>query len=50
MNDAELDQLLSEALTHLKVKDAAITVALQTGLSRKVLYDRAVRLRNGAGQ
>ena len=50
MNDAELDQLLSEALTHLKVKDAAITVALQTGLSRKVLYDRAVRLKNGAGQ
>ena len=49
ISDTELDDLLSVALTQLKVKDAALKVAAQTGLPRKVLYDRAVHLRNGGG-
>ena len=49
VSDAELDELLSVALTGLKVKDAAVKVASQTGLPRKMLYDRAIQIRDGAG-
>jgi len=49
ISEAELDDMLTEALTRLKVKDAAKEIATKTGLPRKTIYDRAVKLKDGAG-
>ena len=49
IGEAELDGMLTEALTRLKVKDAAKEIAAKTGLPRKTIYDRAVQLKDGAG-
>ncbi len=43
-NEAEIDDLLKEALTRLSVKDAAAAIALQTGRARKDVYGRALAL------
>jgi 16S rRNA (cytidine1402-2'-O)-methyltransferase len=43
-NEAEIDDLLKEALTRLGVKDAAAAIALQTGRARKDVYGRALAL------
>jgi len=42
-----VDALLAEALSRLSLKDAAKEVAAGTGLPRKQLYERALRLRDG---
>lgn len=42
---AEADKLLREALVNAKPSQAAALVARQTGLDRKVLYERALELR-----
>ena len=43
-NEAEIDDLLKEALTRLGVKDAAAAIALQTGRARRQVYGRALAL------
>ena len=43
--DAEVERLLGEALTRLSPKEAAASLAKLTGLPRRQLYGRAVRLR-----
>jgi 16S rRNA (cytidine1402-2'-O)-methyltransferase len=42
--EAELDQLLAEAMAHLSVKDAAAAIAAQTGAPRRQVYARALTL------
>jgi 16S rRNA (cytidine1402-2'-O)-methyltransferase len=43
-SEAEIDDLLKEALTRLGVKDAAAAIALQTGRARRQVYGRALAL------
>ena len=45
----EIDALLLAAMAQGSVKDAAAALAEQTGLPRRDLYNRALRLRDGAG-
>lgn len=49
ISEEDLDALLMDALARLKVKDAAKEIATQTGLPRKTVYDRAVRLKDRGG-
>jgi 16S rRNA (cytidine1402-2'-O)-methyltransferase len=46
--EADVDAALREALTSLGVKEAADRVAAATGLSRRTLYQRALKLKNEA--
>ncbi|NKB20383.1 MAG: 16S rRNA (cytidine(1402)-2'-O)-methyltransferase [Alphaproteobacteria bacterium] len=48
-SDDEINGLLKDALTHLSVKDAASAVAESTGLKRRALYQRALKLQSDAG-
>ena len=48
-SEAELDEMLADALARLTVKDAAKEIAAKTGLPRKTIYDRAVQLKESAG-
>jgi 16S rRNA (cytidine1402-2'-O)-methyltransferase len=48
-NDARVDAALGEALTRLRVKDAASEVAAVSGWARRDVYARALALRDGAG-
>ncbi len=43
-NDIDLDALLTDEMKTLSMRDAARAVALKTGLSRKIVYDRALAL------
>lgn len=43
-DEAELDRLLADALKTMSVRDAAGALAAETGLPRRTLYARAVRL------
>jgi 16S rRNA (cytidine1402-2'-O)-methyltransferase len=47
MNDAELDRLLTQALSEGSVRDAADTVAVISGHSRRKVYARALALKKG---
>lgn len=46
--EAAVDAALGAALTTMTVKDAAKAVSVDLGLPRKVVYDRALALKNGA--
>ena len=46
-SEADIDTALREALTTQTVKDAAKAVATDLGLPRKVVYDRALVLKDG---
>ena len=46
-SDAEVDAFLRQALTESGTRDAAARVATQTGLPRRMLYDRALALGSG---
>ena len=45
--EAELDDLLREALARGSVKDAVAEVSATTGVARKAVYDRALALKKG---
>lgn len=47
ISEAEIDELLKEALSDMGTKDAAGFVAEQTGLSKKDLYARALKVSKG---
>jgi 16S rRNA (cytidine1402-2'-O)-methyltransferase len=47
VGEADVDRLLQSALAHLSVKDAATTVAAQTGAQRRRIYARALILASG---
>ncbi len=49
VGEAEIDQALSEALERLPAGKAASEVAKATGVSRKLLYERALALKAPAG-
>ena len=49
MDQGEIDALLQAALERSSVKDAAAALAESTGLPRRALYNRALALREGAG-
>ena len=48
--EKEIDELLIEALSSLSLKDAASAVANKTGLQRRPLYQRALKLRAKNGE
>ncbi|MDA1088850.1 MAG: 16S rRNA (cytidine(1402)-2'-O)-methyltransferase [Proteobacteria bacterium] len=50
MEDDELDRLLGEALKDASVRDAADTVAVISGLSRRKVYTRALALKKAASE
>ena len=43
-DEAAVDQLLTERMAQLSIKDAASVVAEETGIPRRILYARAVAL------
>jgi 16S rRNA (cytidine1402-2'-O)-methyltransferase len=47
MDDAELDRLLTQALSNGSVRDAADTVAVISGHARRKVYARALALKKG---
>jgi 16S rRNA (cytidine1402-2'-O)-methyltransferase len=47
VDDAELDRLLDRALKSSTVRDAANAVSAETGLPRKQVYTRALKLKPG---
>ena len=49
VSDADLDALLTAALTTQRVKDAATDIAAKTGLPRRDVYARAVILSKSSG-
>ena len=49
MTDADIDAALAVALTTHSVREAAALVAAETGLPRRAVYARALKLRGDAG-
>lgn len=47
LDPAEIDTRLAALLAHERPKDAAVRLAAETGLSKRVLYNRALELRRG---
>lgn len=47
LNDADLDAILRDSLSSLRVKDAVSIVAAKTGLPRRSVYTRALELKAG---
>ena len=50
LDKAEIDALILAALDQGSVKDAAAALVERTGLPRRELYNRAVKLRAGVGK
>lgn len=46
-SDADIDELLQQALADMSTKDAAAAVAEKTGLQKKDLYNRALKVSEG---
>jgi len=49
-DEADVDALLAELLANLSVRDAAAAAAERTGLARKHLYGRALKLAGASGR
>jgi len=45
----QLDELIVDSLARLSVKEAAAKISLETGLAKRVIYNRALELKNGIG-
>jgi 16S rRNA (cytidine1402-2'-O)-methyltransferase len=43
-DEAGLQEMLREALGRLRVKDAAAEVAMKTGVSKRIVYQLAIKL------
>lgn len=43
----ELDALISDALSRFSVKEVARQISLETGLAKRLIYNRALELKNG---